>query len=160
MPQVGPKLVPIPPPAPLVFSPNSAPVYSRLGAIAVGQTLLTANTAKDGTGTVVVAFTADAVNGGRCERLRFQPLGSTGGPTVARVFINNGQANSNALNNTYFKDISLPQATLSETASMPFTDLLLNGDEGLHLPAGYRLLVTIGTTVTAGFAVTAPGGAY
>ena len=136
--------------------PNTAPLYSRVASIATGKTITTANTAKDGTGTVVIPFTADATNGGRCPKIVFQPIG-TNIASVARVFINNGGTNTVAANNVYHKDVTLPATTLSEVASMPAVELDL---DGLVLPPGYQLLVTIGTTVAAGYHISVPAGAY
>jgi hypothetical protein len=144
--------------APLVGAavPNTSPIYSRVGAITVGKTILTANTAKDGTGTVVIVFTADATNGGRVGNVVFQPTGSTTTPTVARIFINNGATNTVASNNSYWRDVTIPQATLSELASMPATVFAAN----ITLPPGYQLLITIGTTVAVNIAITVEAGAY
>ena len=73
---------------------NTQPIFSSLGDIQWGPTsATTANTAKDGTGTVLNVFTSDATNGGFVQRIRFRSAG-TNIATVARVFINNGSANS------------------------------------------------------------------
>ena len=73
---------------------NTAPIYTALGDIQWGATdgnggaagpLKTANTAKDGTGTVLTVFTADATNGGYVQRARFRAVG-TNVATVARIF--------------------------------------------------------------------------
>jgi hypothetical protein len=139
---------------------NTSPIFSKIGDIQWG-TILTANTAKDGTGTVVTIFIADATNGGRVEKIRFRALG-TNVATVARIFINNGSTNATAANNTLFAEITLAATTLSEVASQPNVDLSPQSDAGLPLilPPGYKLNVTIGTTVAAGYAVTAVAGKY
>lgn len=135
---------------------NTTPIFSRQGDIQWGDNNLTAaNTAKDGTGTVVTAFTADATEGGRVESLNFQPLG-TNVATAARIFINNGGSNTVATNNVYYDDVTLPATTLSEVASMPGVTVNL----GIALPPGYRILCTIGTAVAAGYKVTAVGGKF
>jgi hypothetical protein len=135
---------------------NTAPIFSSLGDIEWGTTALaTANTAKDGTGTVLTAFTADATNGGFVQRIRFRTAG-TNIATVARVFINNGSTNATAANNTLFDEITLPASTLSETSAQPVYELPLN----FALPPGYKLNVTVGTTVAAGYYVTVIGGKY
>lgn len=117
-------------------------------------TIATANTAKDGTGTVVTMFTATNANQGYPNKLRFCPLG-TNVATVARIFINNGQTNATATNNSLYKEITLPATTLTETAAQ--TEQEIDFDN-LQLPAGYKLNVTLGTTVAAGFAMTCLGG--
>ncbi len=144
--------------------PNTAPIYSRVASISWG-TIATANTAKDGTGTVVTIFTADATNGGRVDRVRFRSAG-TNVATVARVFINNGSTNATASNNTLYAEVTLAATTLSEVASLalqeiPNANTVPDGTGfPLVLPPGYKLNVTIGTTVAAGWAVTAVGGVY
>jgi hypothetical protein len=117
-------------------------------------TITTANTAKDGTGTVVTMFTATAANQGYPCKLRFCPLG-TNVATVARVFINNGSTNATPTNNSLYQEITLPATTLSETAEQAEQEIDF---ASLILPEGYKLNVTIGTTVAAGFAMTCLGG--
>lgn len=137
---------------------NTQAIYSKVGDIQWG-TVATANTAKDGTGTVVTVFTADATNGGRVERLRIRSLG-TNVATVLRVFINNGSTNTTAANNSLYEEITLPATTLDEDAALTNQEIKFNDGDGLVLPPGYKLNITIGTTVAAGYAVTAVGGKY
>lgn len=138
-------------------APNASPVFSRVGDIQWG-TIATANTAKDGTGTVVTIFVADTTNGGRVERIKVRGLG-TNVATVLRIFINNGGTNVTASNNTLFAELTLPATTLSEVAALvdPAVNIL---DFPIVLPPSYRLQCTIGTTVAAGYALTAIGGKY
>ncbi len=133
---------------------NTAPIYSRLGDIQWG-TVATANTAKDGTGTVVTVFTSDATNGGRVDKLKIRAAG-TNVATVLRVFINNGSTNATAGNNTLYTEMTIAATTLSEVAAQADNEISLQ----IALPSGYKLNVTIGTTVAAGLAVTAVGGKY
>lgn len=140
---------------------NVTPIFSGSGDIQYG-TITTANTAKDGTGTVVTIFTANATNGGRVERIRFRNIG-TNVQTVCRVFINNGLTNATAANNTLYAEITLPATVLSETIARTLQELPNTADTTafpLVLPPGYKLNITIGTTVAAGYAVTAIGGNY
>ena len=135
---------------------NTAPIFSSLGDIQWGTTVLTTlNTAKDGTGTVLDVFTADATNGGFVQRIRFRSAG-TNIATVARVFINNGSANSTPANNILYDEITLAATTLSEVAALAVYELPLN----FALPPGYKLNVTLGTTVAAGYYVSVIGGKY
>ena len=149
---------------------NTSPIYSRVGDIQ-WVTLTTANTAKDGTGTAAVLFTADATNGGRVERVRAVAKGNNIA-SVLRLFINNGATAETAGNNSLYAELSLPATTLSEVAKLLQQELpnppapatvVTNPDPTafpLVLPPGYRLLATIGTTVAAGWQVTAVGGEY
>ena len=113
------------------------------------QTLTTANTTKTGTGDVGVIYQAKRPT--RVHRIIFRPLGANVA-TVARVFLNNGEDNDNPTNNSFFDDITLEATTLDETAAqaaeqLSYDDLILEENE--------RLLVTLGTTVAAGWQVTA-----
>lgn len=133
---------------------NTAPIFSLIGDVQWG-TISAANTAKDGTGTVVTAFTADATNGGFIQKLRFSPLG-TNIATVARIFINNGSTNATAGNNTLYAEVTLPATTLTETAQLNPVEVPLN----FALPPGYKINVTLGTAVAAGYSIAAIGGKY
>jgi hypothetical protein len=135
---------------------NTQPVFSRLGDIQWGvAALLTANTAKDGTGTVTTVFTADATNGGFVSRLIARPIG-TNVSTVLRIFVNNGATNTVAGNNTLIAELSLPATTISEVVAQSEYVISLN----FPLPAGYKINCTVGTTVAAGYQLTVLGGKY
>lgn len=135
---------------------NTQPIFSSLGDIEWGTSVLTTqNTAKDGTGTVLTCFSADSTNGGFVQRIRFRSAG-TNIATVARVFINNGLTNATPANNILYDEITLAATTLSEVAALPVYELPLN----FALPPGFRLNVTLGTTVAAGYYVSVIGGRY
>jgi hypothetical protein len=137
---------------------NTSQIFSRVGQVNWTQSIVTANTALDGTGTVATIFTADATNGGRVEMVRARALG-TNVATVLRVFINNGSSNATPANNTLWAEITLPATTASAVAAL--TDQYLAAPFfPLVLGPGYKLNVTIGTTVAGGYSVTAAGGAY
>ncbi len=139
-------------------APNNLPLYSKVADIQWGTLITTANTAKDGTGTVVTIFTADATNGGRVERIKIRAAG-TNVATVLRIFINNGSTNTTATNNSLFGEITCPAVTLSEVAAQPDPGVGIV-EFPLVLPPGYKLNITIGTTIAAGLYVTAIGGKY
>jgi hypothetical protein len=135
---------------------NYNPIYSKVGDIQWGTTAITtANTAKDGTGTVLTVFAADTANGGFVQRIRFRAAG-TNVATVARIFINNGSTNTTASNNILYDEITLAATTLSEVSALATYELPLN----FALPPNYRLNVTIGTSVSAGYYVSVIGGKY
>lgn len=136
-------------------SPNTLSLYSRVADIQWGATLTTQNTAMDGTGTVSTAFTADATNGGFVQRLRLRALG-TNIATVARVFINNGATNGTATNNVLWDEITLPATTANAAAGLGLFEIPL----GFALPPGYKINVTLGTTVAAGWIASVVGGKY
>lgn len=135
---------------------NTSPIFVGVPHVEWGSTAITtANTAKDGTGTVLTVFTADATDGSFVQRIRFRAAG-TNVATVARVFINNGSSAATPANNILWDEITLSATTLSEVAALATYELPLN----FGLPAGYKLNVTIGTTVSAGYYVSVIGGDY
>jgi len=117
-------------------------------------TLLTANTAKDGTGTAPTLYTAGA-NGSRVDRIKVRNTG-TAVATVLRIFINNGSTAATAGNNSLYMEVTIPACTVSEVAAQADIVIPLN----MSLPAGYKINVTIGTTIAAAIAVTCEGGDY
>ena len=135
---------------------NVTAIYPITPIIVVGQTIQTANTAKDGTGTVVTVYTAGS-NGSSPTAILFRATG-TNTATVARIFINNGSTNATAGNNTLIGEITLAATTLSETSAL--ADYRWTFPDGFKLPSGYKVNITIGTTVAATYAITCYGGDY
>ena len=141
---------------------NTSPIFPLTPDVSWG-TLTAANTAKDGTGTVVTLFTAGA-NGSRIDQIKARALG-TNVATVLRLFINNGLTNATPANNTLIHEVTIPATTLSEVAALADNDITITrGSDTLvpipYLPAGYKINATIGTAVAAGLAVSICGGDY
>lgn len=135
---------------------NYKPVFTRTPDYQWGTTALTAaNTAKDGTGTVLTVFTADATEGGMVGVLTVRAAG-TNVATVLRVFLNNGSTNGTPANNVLIAEITLPATTLSEVAAQPEIALALNR----RLPPGYKINCTLGTAIAAGVYISVEGGKY
>lgn len=135
---------------------NTTPIFSKLGDIQWINSVLTANTTTDlTTGTSYLVFTSDATNGGFLQKLRIRSLG-TNVATVMRIWINNGATTGTAANNTLYDEISLAASTVSQTSALSLYELPLN----FALPAGYKIYVTIGTAVAAGYDVIAVAGKY
>lgn len=132
---------------------NTAPIFPNVPVVSWG-TITTANTAKDGTGTVVTVFTA-GINGSRVGQLKVRALG-TNVATVLRIFINNGSTNATAANNSLYMERTIQPTTLSEISELPDNVITLN----FALPIGYKINLAIGTTVAAGLQVTCEGGNY
>ena len=138
---------------------NNQPIFTRLADVQWTVSAMTvANTTTDLTaGTIYLAFTADATNGGYVQRIRFRTLGTNSNATVARVWVNNGATTATAANNTLIDEITLPTTTVSQVAGQANYELPLN----FALPAGYRIYVTVGTSPTsAGWNATVIGGKY
>ena len=134
---------------------NTAPIFSKAGKIQFAPAITAANTAKDGTGTVDTVFTAHATEGSYLDRLHIRSKGSNIA-TVMRIFINNGGVNTTAANNVLFAEVSLIATTITEIAANVGVTIPMN----MVLPAGYRIMVTLGTAVAGGYAVTGIGGDY
>ncbi len=141
------------------MSANTQPIFSAKGSMQWSPAILTAaNTAKDGTGSVATVFTGNAAGnnaGNFVQKLLARALG-TNAATVLRVFINNGSSNATALNNSLIAEMTLPGTTLSEVAAQADYVLPLN----FIIPAGYKINCTLGTAVSAGYALTIIGGEY
>lgn len=127
-------------------------------------TVTTANTAKDGTGTVVTVFTA-GVNGSKIDAIHVRALG-TNIATALRFFVNNGLTNATPANNTLAHEVTATATTLSEVAALTDIDvtIVVNSTETVcpisYLPPGYKINVTVGTTIAAGLQVTVFGADY
>ena len=132
---------------------NKQPIYPLTPVLSWG-TITTANTAKDGTGTVVTVFTA-GTDGARVDRIKVRNAG-TSVQTVLRIFINNGSTNATAANNSLYMERTVPACTTSETTEQK--DLVIPLD--IALPSGYKLNCTIGTTVANALAITCEGGSF
>ena len=136
---------------------NTAPIFSATGDIQWTTVQTAANTTFDGTvGTPAIVFSA-SIDGGFVQRIRFRASGSAT-TTVARIFINNGQSTGSLGNNVLFDEITLASTSVSQTAAQAVYELPLN----IALPAGYRILTTLGNVQSAGggWYATAIGGSY
>ena len=136
---------------------NTAPIFSATGDIQWTTVQTAANTTFDGTvGTPAIVFSA-SIDGGFVQRIRFRASGSATA-TVARIFINNGQSTGSLGNNVLFDEITLASTSVSQTGAQTVFELPLN----IALPAGYRILTTLGTVQSAGggWYATAIGGSY
>lgn len=133
---------------------TALPIFAQTPVFTVGQTITTANTAKDGTGTVVLLYTAGS-NGSRVDAIKVRSTG-TAVATVIRIFVNNGATNATATNNSLYVEATIASTTLSEVAALTDNVITMN----ISLPATYRVYATIGTTVAAALQVSAVGGDY
>lgn len=135
---------------------NNDPIYSRVGAIGQTTGITSAQNTYDGAGANdTLVFTADATNGSFVQRLRFKAKG-TNVATVARIYINNGSANTTAANNVFYGELQLPATTATAVGSTGDFDYPLN----FALPAGWKLYVGLGTAVAAGWTVSTIAGNY
>ena len=142
---------------------NTSPIWTLTPNIGWGAAdgnggtagpLKTANTAMDGTGTVLTVFTAGA-SGSFVQYVNFRATG-TNTATAARIFINNGATNATIANNILVKEITLNGTTASNVAALQDYVVPMN----FAIQAGYKINVTLGTTVAAGYFVSTIGGDY
>ena len=133
---------------------NTSPIFVLTPKNWYVNTGTTANTNLDGTGSVATLMTAGS-NGSRVSKIRLTHSG-TNVATVVRIFINNGSTSSTASNNVLFYEYTMAANTLSQTAASVAAEIPID----LSLAAGYKLLVTIGTSIATGIAVSAEGGDY
>lgn len=104
-----------------------------------------------------LVFTAGA-DGARIERLKFTAAGSNVA-TVARIYINNGSANTTATNNTLIGEITLPLTTASATAALISPEFVMpNG--AFAIGGGFRIYVGLATGVASGWVVTPIAGQF
>jgi len=132
---------------------NTQAIYPLTPILSWG-TITTANNVYDGTGTVVTLLTA-GVNGAKVDNIKARALG-TNVATVVRFFINNGLTNATPANNSLFMEKTLAATTASATAET--ADISIPFD--VALPAGYKIIAVLGTTVASGWQFTAKSGDY
>ena len=120
-----------------------------------------ANTAMDGTGTVV--FLEENVAGTRADwiagpggafidMLSIRSRG-TNVQTVMRLFANMNASNGTAVNNDLLEEATCPATTASNIAALAPVNMVVKK----WVPEGTKLFVTIGTAVAAGFSATMYG---
>ena len=126
---------------------SNYPQYCATPKAAIGQ-LASANTNRDGTGTIVTVFTAGA-NGSRIDVVDIQGTGTTTAGMV-RLFIHDGT------NARLWKEIPVTAITPSGTTSAFAYKLAI--PEGLILPTGYSLRAAPHNAET--FNVIARGGDF
>jgi hypothetical protein len=124
------------------------------GSGAPNGPLLTAVAAMDGTGLPLLVFTAGA-NGSYLQRLIARPVG-TNVVSVLRIFLNNGSSTGTQANNCLVGELNLPPTTANAAGGLQPSEFPLN----YALPGGYKIYVTLGTTVAAGYRVCVIGGDY
>ena len=138
---------------------NNAPIFSSIARSEWQNGITAANTNLDGTGTlgtdIFAVFTGAATYGSFFQGLVAAPRG-TNVASVLRIFLNNGSANGTAANNTKIGELVLPLTTAVANAALAHPEWSWNRP----IPPGYRILVTLGTAVAGGYAVSGHGGDY
>jgi hypothetical protein len=146
---------------------NTNPIFGRTPDVQLGGAVLgpSANTAQDGTGANTTSiFQADATEGGFVDEIRLKPVGSPVA-TVVRVFLctvtgafTPGTSNT-VVTTSMMAELSVGNVTSSNTVAQSDISIPIRK----ALPAGYRLLMTFGTSTGAagtGYAVSTFGMKY
>lgn len=130
---------------------NTDPIYGLTPQLTMfGAATTGANTAVDGTGTVITLYTAGA-SGGFMRGIRVKAAG-TNSASVMRIFLNNGGSSGTAANNALIGELPLSATTASNNAAIapefywPFNDVI---------KATYVINVCFGTAGAAGWQATA-----
>lgn len=142
-----------------IMAGTSPAFASTPGSNFTPGTLTAANTALDGTGTVLLLATAPATasGGSLIESIRCAHLG-TNVVTVIRIFYNNGSTPTVAGNNSLIAEKTLPANTISQVAESIFQDIIVNQVLKASVSTPERIYATIGTAIAAGVRLTAKGG--
>lgn len=128
---------------------NKHPIHINVPIVATVQ-IATANTNRDGTGTLGTVLTG-ANDGTRIEKITIKATGTTTAGMV-RLFIDN------LTNVRMYKEISVTAITPSGTVEAFSAVLELFGDDALDLPSGY--ILKAGTHNAETFNIVAEGGNY
>lgn len=140
----------------------STPQFGATAVYAYNTGAITAaNTAMDGTGTVVFLQTntsgtaADLLIGTGGAFIDFVQINARGTnvATALRLFSNANATNATAANNDLLADVTCPATTASNVAGLAPVVISLKR----WFPANTKFFVTIGTAVAAGFSVTMHG---
>ena len=132
---------------------NTQPIFGREPQIALGGQVFgpTAVTATDGTGNLESIFQADSTEGSFVDNVTVKPVGGNTAATVMRVFLCSvtgafTPGTSNTTTNTHLlTELTLPASTSSNTvARLEYVIPIRRA-----LPAGWRLLVSFGTSTGA-----------
>ena len=128
---------------------NTNPVFVVTPKIGVGQ-VATANTNRDGTGTVGTIFTPGTY-GARIHRIKVKAAGITTAGMI-RIFIHDGS------NYRLYKEIPVTAITPSGTVEAFEAVVDLQGEDAIILPTGYTIRASTHNAET--FNVFVEGGDY
>ena len=130
---------------------NTSPVFTKAPLISMAQ-ISTANTARDGTGTIGTVMTGGA-DGFRVDSIRIHATVTTTAGMV-RLFIDDGAANIRLWREVIVTAITVGAAVAAFDAEIRNAD----GSALLNLPSGYILKASTHNAET--FNVIAFGGSY
>ena len=132
---------------------NTSPIFKRAPSIQWTGPITAAHGTLDGTGPAEVLYTA-GLEGAQVDRILVNQLGdnSAANSVMLMLFVNNGQSPAVAANNCLLRRWQVAPG-LNGIQTWDFaTDL--------GLDPGYRLLLAVDVTLTAGFKAAALGGPF
>jgi len=109
---------------------NTSPIFTLTPVLAIAQ-VTTANSARDGTGTIVTVISGNT-NGTRIHKIRMQATETTTAGMI-RLFIYDGA------NTRLWLEEQVIAATPSATVPAWSSEILLYGEAALVIPSGYSL---------------------
>lgn len=126
-----------------------------LGLLAVTGT---ASGAFDGTNSNVTLIYTAGSNGAFAQKVILESGGTNSTASVARLWINNGTANTAASANSLIMQYALPATTVSTTTATAHIEIPLM----YQIPAGYRIYMAISSSsnLGAGWYCTIVAGDY
>lgn len=113
------------------MTPNTKPIFVLTPHLGIGQ-ISTANTNRDGTGTLATVLTATP-NGTRINIIVIKAIGTTTAGMV-RLYIDDGASNIRL-----WREFLITAKTPSSTVAAYEYILYLQGEAALILPSGYML---------------------
>ena len=128
---------------------NSPVVIDKIDA-----PITAANTAMDGTGTVGVVLKSQE-EPVYVEQIVFRAAGSNIA-NVARLWLNNGDPHETATNNVPLTEKALAATTASADSETGEEKVIVK----TWIPAGWRILITLGSAAAAGWHAYATAGPY
>jgi len=128
---------------------NTSPIFTLTPVIGMAA-ISTANTNRDGTGTIVTVL-AGGTDGTRIHRITIKAIVTTTAGMI-RLYIDNGTSI------ILWREILVTAITASGTVAAFEEEILLDGEEALILPATYELQAS--TNNAEAFNVIAEGGNY
>lgn len=129
---------------------TATPIFVQTPRVEIGS-LSTANTNRDGSGTIISIWTAGA-NGSRIEHIDITAYGATTAGVI-RLYIHDGSTSA------LWKEILVPATTPSTTVAVFMASLdCSQPGNSLLLPAAYSLRAS--THIAENFRVAAVGGDF
>ena len=134
---------------------NTNPIFT-LTPVVIGQLISTANTNRDGSGTLGHVISG-GVNGTRISKITIQASGSTAAGMV-RLFIDNSSGSTTGSSVWLWKEDEVDAIAGSASAIVHNSTISLVGETALILPYGFSLKAS--THYGENFYVIAEGGDY